>query len=209
MKRRSLSRDETALWKRATRGVKRLEAGAPVPGPPGLKTGETTRQAMFPTTANFEADIGTAPKRSRLKGQTAATKIDPHTVRSRGPGSAFAAGDPALDRRARRGRLAPERTIDLHGMTQVAARVALAAFLERAHKDQCRCVLVVTGKGAGALERAGLDERAPRGVIRRRFQEWLDEEPLRSMVARAAPAAPKDGGAGAFYVFLKRGKARL
>lgn len=194
MKRRSLSRDETALWKRATREVKRLEAGAPVPGPAGLKTGETTRQAMFPTTA---------------KPGAAGPKIDPHTARSSRPGSAFAAGDPALDRRARRGRLAPERTLDLHGMTQVAARVALSAFLERAHKDQCRCILVVTGKGAGALERAGLDERAPRGVIRRRFQEWLDEEPLRSLVARAAPAAPKDGGAGAFYVFLKRKGARL
>lgn len=125
------------------------------------------------------------------------------------PASVFDAGDPALDKQARRGRIRPERRIDLHGMTQVAARVALATFLENAGKDKCRCVLVITGKGAGVAEKSYVGARAPRGIIRRRFQEWLDEEPLRSLVARAAPASPKDGGAGAFYVFLKRRRSRL
>jgi DNA-nicking Smr family endonuclease len=94
-------------------------------------------------------------------------------------------------------------------MTQIAARVALVSFLDAARRDGCRCVLVVTGKGAQAPERDYAPESTPRGIIRRRFQEWLDEEPLRAMIARAAPAAPRDGGAGAFYVFLKSKGARL
>lgn len=193
MKRRRLSKEESDLWRRATRDVRPIER-APVPGPPGPKLGETSREAMFPVRAGKP---GAEPK------------ARPHAQRKPGPGSVFAAGDPALDRRVRRGRLRPERAIDLHGMTQVAARVALTSFLEKAQADRCRCVLVVTGKGAPRAETALFDARPPRGIIRRRFIEWLDEEPLRSIIARAAPAAPKDGGAGAFYVFLKRKGARL
>lgn len=197
MKRRRLSQDEAALWRRATRDVKRIGGGPPVPGPPGLKLGETTREAAFPVHAGKPG----AP----LQGARAA----PYTDKVKRPPSVFAGGDPALDRRARSGRLRPERVIDLHGMTQVAARVALTSFLEKARKDQCRCVLVVTGKGAGVAEKAYSVERSPRGIIRRRFAEWLDDEPLRAIVARAAPAAPKDGGTGAFYVFLKAKSALL
>lgn len=194
MKRRSLSKDETALWRAATRNVRRLEKPPLVPGPPGLKLGETTREAMFPVRA--------AKPAAEPKGR-------PITQRTPAPGSAFKAGDPALEKRVRRGRLRPERMIDLHGFTQVAARAALTSFLEKAQRDHCRCVLVVTGKGAPLADAAFFDERAPRGVIRRGFLRWLDEEPLRAMISRAAPAAPKHGGSGAFYVFLKRKGARL
>lgn len=194
MKRRTLSPDERALWRRATRNVRRHDGAAEVPGPPGLKLGETSREAMFPV---------------RADRQTSSLGNRPPTKQVPGPASVFASGDPALERRARRGRVRPERVIDLHGMTQVAARVALVSFVDAARRDGCRCVLVVTGKGARAPERDYAAESAPRGVIRRRFQDWLDEEPLRAMIARAAPAAPKDGGTGAFYVFLKSKGARL
>ncbi|HOP20247.1 MAG TPA: Smr/MutS family protein [Amphiplicatus sp.] len=199
MKRRRLSGDEHALWKRVTRDVSPMKKRASSEeGPPGVNIGETTREAMTPTEA--------AKPRGRAKQKPAPAK--PAPARKPRAQSAFEGGDPALDKRARRGRISIDRVIDLHGMTQVAARVALASFLERAQADHCRCVLVITGKGS-AIEREPFEERAPRGVIRRRFQEWIDEEPLRSLVARASPAAPKDGGAGAFYVFLKKKNARL
>lgn len=192
MKRRRLSRDEDALWRRATRDVRRLKelsGGDPLteksPGPLGPRTGETSRDTAFPVKSQKMPPLAAPGKKPA-------------------PPSAFEGGDPALERRARRGRLPPERTIDLHGMSQLAARIALTSFLEKAHTDGVRCVLVITGKGAPGVERDYLADRAPRGVIRRRFAEWIDEPPLRKIVTRAAPAAPKDGGSGAFYVFLKR-----
>ena len=54
-------------------------------------------------------------------------------------------------------------------------------------------VLIITGKGA----RGG-------GVIRREFPEWITSPPLSGLVIAYCQAQPKDGGAGAFYVNLRR-----
>ncbi|MEX0645022.1 MAG: Smr/MutS family protein, partial [Parvularculaceae bacterium] len=119
--------------------------------------------------------------------------------------SAFAAGDPGVERRVKRGKLEVERSLDLHGLREAQARTRLQSFIVKAANDGCRCVLVVTGKGR---PEAKTTEDRPRGVIRKRFQEWVDEEPLRGHIARVAPARPKDGGAGAFYVFLKAARPK-
>lgn len=88
-------------------------------------------------------------------------------------------------------------------MTQVEAHRALLRFMASAANNGVRLVLVVTGKGrATALDARG-------GVLRSRFLDWVEEPPLRGEIARVAPAKQKDGGAGAFYVFLKRKSAGI
>ncbi len=89
----------------------------------------------------------------------------------------------------RRGRIEPEARLDLHGLTQDGAYRALLRFLVRAQIDERRLVLVITGKG---------------GTLRAQFPFWLGQEELRPLVAGASQAHIKHGGAGAFYVFLKR-----
>lgn len=119
----------------------------------------------------------------------------------------FSAGDPALEKKARRGRLPVERVVDLHGLTQRAAHATLVRFLTEARADGLRCVLVITGKGADTRIDP-FTERSSRGVIRTRFRDWVNKRALKDMIARVAPAHPRDGGSGAFYVFLKRGIRR-
>ncbi len=87
----------------------------------------------------------------------------------------------------------PLRRIDLHGMTQSAARQALVGFLTRAFEDHDRAVLVITGKGVQGD-----------GVLRRMLPQWLAEPELRVMVAGSSLADPHHGGTGAAYVALKR-----
>jgi DNA-nicking Smr family endonuclease len=41
-------------------------------------------------------------------------------------------------------------------------------------------------------------------VLRRSLGQWLNEGPNRARVLAFAQAQPKHGGAGAFYVLLKR-----
>jgi DNA-nicking Smr family endonuclease len=41
-------------------------------------------------------------------------------------------------------------------------------------------------------------------VLKRRLPDWLTEPALRAVVSGFAPAHRKHGGAGAWYVFLKR-----
>ena len=110
----------------------------------------------------------------------------------------FGGGDPRLDRAAATRRIEIERTLDLHGMTQIEAHRTLLRFMAGALIDGVRLVLVVTGKGKSSAS------GGRGGVLRSRFLDWIEEPPLKNDISRVAPAKQKDGGAGAFYVFLKR-----
>ncbi|MDE0384209.1 MAG: Smr/MutS family protein [Defluviicoccus sp.] len=97
--------------------------------------------------------------------------------------------------RLRRGQTRPEARLDLHGHTLEQAHRALARFIERAAGDGRRCVLVITGKGSVGQ---------PGGTIRGEFPRWLNQGRLRPHILAFAEAQPKDGGAGAFYVLLRK-----
>lgn len=86
-------------------------------------------------------------------------------------------------------------TVDLHGMTEAEAYKAIRRFIARAFDSEKRIVLVITGKG-----------KVGGGVLRRALPLWLEGEVLRSMVSGYSQAADKDGGAGAFYVRLRKRK---
>lgn len=104
---------------------------------------------------------------------------------------------PGIDKRTaerfRKGQREIEGRLDLHGMTQDAAWRRLVSTIERAHRDGKRALLVITGKGS-----------AGGGVLRTTVPRWLTEAPLKPLVLAHAPAQPKDGGAGALYVLLRR-----
>ncbi len=101
--------------------------------------------------------------------------------------------DRATWRRLRRGRLAVEGTLDLHGLTREEAFRALERFLARMQTSGARCVLVVTGRG-----------RLRGGVLRELLPRWLEAPTLRPRVVAFAPARPEHGGDGAFYLLLRR-----
>ena len=104
-------------------------------------------------------------------------------------------GDRAgLDRRTQRrlfrGDVPIDRRLDLHGHTVARAQVKLQSFIEDAAYSGCRCVLVITGKGAG--------------VLQSHVPDWLKRAPLSGLVLALAEARRTDGGSGAFYVLLRR-----
>lgn len=124
----------------------------------------------------------------------------PKTPPGSAPGSAPPA--PGLDRRTaerlKRGQLALEARLDLHGLTQEAAHRALNAFLRRAADEGKRTVLVITGKG---------EAKAGGGVLRTNLPRWLATPPLSRRVLSVVPAKARDGGLGAFYVRLRKERA--
>ena len=93
----------------------------------------------------------------------------------------------------RKGRLEPEAKLDLHGYRQEAAYRALQRFVMHAHGMGQRVVLIVTGKG-----------EALRGMLPR----WLGESEFRNLVVGISTAHAKHGGDGAFYVALKKHRAK-
>lgn len=97
-----------------------------------------------------------------------------------------------------------DAAIDLHGLTQVQAETALKTFLKRAHFDNKRTVLVITGKG----QRRDYKERsfelgAPEpGVLKRTVPNWLDD--MSDIIVSYTTSHSKHGGEGALYVRLRR-----
>lgn len=101
--------------------------------------------------------------------------------------------DRATERKLKAGRLLPEGRLDLHGMTQEKAYSALQDFISEASGSGKRNLLVITGKG-------GRGAGGP-GILRQMLPLWLERNPL---VLALHQAQPRDGGAGAFYLRLRK-----
>ena len=107
--------------------------------------------------------------------------------------------DRDISRSLSRGKLVPQASLDLHGMTLAVAERAVATFLEDVTARGLRVVLIVTGKGF-RLEGG----RMLGGRIRAEFVGWLNRADNRHRVRAVRPAHARHGGGGAFYVLLRR-----
>ena len=165
-----LTAEDLALWRHATSGDAPLRARTTAaPGVPAAK-------APAPDVRPAEPPL---PRAGRAPA--AAGGVDARTMQ-----------------RLRRGQIAVERRLDLHGMTQAQAHRAVSRALAAGQEDGVRCLLVITGKGVGAGA----------GVLRAMLPRWLAEPPDAGRVLAAAPARQRDGGAGAFYVLLRKSRRR-
>lgn len=108
--------------------------------------------------------------------------------------------DKRLKQRFQRGELPIEARLDLHGLTLANAERAMSRLIRDAIAQQKRCLLVITGKGARSSDGAVQG----RGVLRAWLPEYLKRGPWREQVLGVAPARQEMGGAGAFYVLLRR-----
>jgi len=106
--------------------------------------------------------------------------------------------------RMTRGKLRPEARLDLHGMTLADASPALHRFILNCFSERLRLVLVITGKGRNIEDDGPIPMR--KGVLRFQVPIWLRSPSLAHAVLEVAPAHQRHGGAGAFYVYLRRGR---
>jgi DNA-nicking Smr family endonuclease len=95
-------------------------------------------------------------------------------------------------RHLKRGRYPVEDELDLHGLSQAAARDYLADFIAASRHAGLRCVRIVHGKGY----RSGA--RGP--VLKIAVNTWLRRH---ADVLAFASARVIDGGTGAVYVLLR------
>ena len=178
MKKRGLKPEERQIWRKVTHNVKPFH-----PKRADLETEFEAIEVKPPTTG-----LGESRQTAKPKPAVSGTKPPP--------------ADRSAERKLRRGRVEIDARIDLHGMTQMAARTALGHFLHAARSRGIRAVLVITGKGKAGSRNREPGEEAP-GVIRRRFPDWLAEPELRHLVSGYAGAHRRHGGDGAFYVMIR------
>ncbi len=108
---------------------------------------------------------------------------------------------PEIVKKLKRGDFSYQDHIDLHGCNREEARERVNHFVKRSFSRKLRCVLIVSGRGLNSRER--------QPVLKQELVRWLTHTPLRRIVLAFASARSYDGGAGAFYVLLRRkeGKA--
>ncbi|MCZ8334162.1 MAG: Smr/MutS family protein [Rhodobacteraceae bacterium] len=110
--------------------------------------------------------------------------------------------DAKLHGRMVRGKVMPEARIDLHGMTLAEAHPELIRFILNAQSEGLRLVLVITGKGKRRDDTGPIPQRM--GALRHQVPQWLRMSPLSHAVLQISEAHLKHGGAGAYYVYLRR-----
>ncbi len=177
MRRRPLSPEEEELWHRVAETVLPLH-----PCPPR------------PTVALAEPKPRPAPEPVVEQPVTPPRPAPTGLVRM----------DAKTQARMKRGKLAPEARIDLHGMTLAEAHPRLTAFVLGAQASGLRLVLVITGKGRGSEDWNPIPQHP--GVLRRQVPHWLRLPPLAPAVLEVTEAHLRHGGAGAFYVYLRRAR---
>jgi DNA-nicking Smr family endonuclease len=176
---RQLSSEERRLWSHVARHVKPMKGKALPPEPqPEEKPDAAASPPIGPPPA------GPSPVPPQKPSLPPLAPVERRTLLA-----------------LRRGRKEVDSVIDLHGMRQEAAHLALLHFLHRAQGSGHTLVLVITGKG-GAAAGAGIFEE--RGVLRRMVPHWLRLPDVRSLVVGFEEASPQHGGSGALYVRLRR-----
>jgi DNA-nicking Smr family endonuclease len=187
MGKRRLSAEELRLWRAVAAQAKPL---------PGRKLPETPPEVAAPPPLE---PAPPARRPARAKPPAAPPAPPPAAAVEDLAHGRNAGVDRRQAERLSRGKLAVEATLDLHGLTQAAARVRLDVFIAAASDAGRRCVLVITGKGL--MKEDG-------GVLRQQVPRWLNQAPNRSRVLAFDYAQQKHGGMGALYVLLKRRRER-
>jgi DNA-nicking Smr family endonuclease len=188
---RRLSAEEVELWLNVTKGVAR-RPGSRLP-PPAEAQNDANVQ-LRATGIKQGANNERAPAPVERKDAAALDSSPPPP-----PPAPLAPLERRLRQKLARGRAAPDAAIDLHGMRRQEAFFALRDFLAKAQIEGARLVLVVTGKG----ER-GVTGKATPGILRQSVPNWLREPFYHAIVVGFEEAQRPHGGAGAFYVRLRR-----
>ncbi len=201
-RRRRLSAEEERLWRSVA------ETAAPLhhQPPPGTLAAAKDELRAAPQGAKHPA-----PPRKRMPvfqiGAKAAPPMRGHDLAPPIPDQ-LAAMPLQMDRKAHqrmtRGRLSPEARIDLHGMTLAQAQPALVRFVLAAAAQGKRLVLVITGKGRVGSDDGPIPQRP--GALKHQVPLWLHQPPLSALVLQITEAHVRHGGAGAYYVYLRRNR---
>ena len=99
------------------------------------------------------------------------------------------------------------RKLDLHGFSLSEANQKVEKFITESYKQDNTKLLIVTGKGlrSKSYDNPYLSEKL--SVLKNSVPDFIiNNQNLMSKVVRTSKADLKDGGEGAFYVYLKNNK---
>ena len=97
------------------------------------------------------------------------------------------------------------RSIDLHGFSLEEANNVVEAFIHKSFKDGVKKLKIVTGKGLHSKNEADPFVSKDLSILKYSVPEFIrNSEVLMEKIVEIKDASLKDGGSGAFYVYLKK-----
>tara|TARA_B100000965_G_scaffold283466_1_gene241372 strand:+ start:37 stop:447 length:411 start_codon:yes stop_codon:yes gene_type:complete len=95
--------------------------------------------------------------------------------------------------------------IDLHGYTLGEANKKIEKFIKNAHENNIYKIIVVTGKGIHSQSQKNPYVSKDLSILKYSVPEFIsNNKSLMNLIIQIEEAKIEDGGAGAFYLYLKK-----
>ena len=97
------------------------------------------------------------------------------------------------------------RSIDLHGLSLDEANKTIENFINKAFSEKINKLIIVTGKGLHSENEKDPYVSKDLSILKYSVPEFISNNAsLMSMINEISDAKIEDGGAGAFYIYLKK-----
>ena len=96
------------------------------------------------------------------------------------------------------------RKIDLHGYTLEEANEAVKYFIQKCFNESVTKIIVITGKGLRSKNASNPYVSKDLSILKYSVPEFIESNKnLMKMIIEITDAKIKDGGSGAFYIYVK------
>ena len=113
----------------------------------------------------------------------------------------------STNKKLKKGKILINKKIDLHGYSLEEAKQTFLSTVNKCFLNNHRCILFITGKGIKKNTTNDFQEKKLYyGKIRNNFLNWVSEEGAYSKILNVQQADIKNGGDGAFFVYLRKNK---
>ena len=100
------------------------------------------------------------------------------------------------------------RSIDLHGYSLEEANKSIENFIVTSYQEKINKLIVVTGKGIHSQNEKDPYVSKDLSILKYSVPEFIsNNKNLMKIIYEMKDAKIEDGGAGAFYIFLKKNKS--
>jgi DNA-nicking Smr family endonuclease len=188
--RMDLREDPDLLFRRAMVDVEPLCGNGQIRIPPPARTGRPPRFLEDENSEVFRHLVGLVGGKVPFELWYSDEYVD----------GAVVGLSPEVVMKLKKGDFSYQDYIDLHGCKREEGREKVSRFVKGSFARKLRCILIVSGRGLNSRER--------RPVLKQELVHWLTHAPLKRMVLAFASARSYDGGAGAFYVLLRRNEEK-
>ena len=97
------------------------------------------------------------------------------------------------------------KNIDLHGFTLQEANQTIEKFINNSYENKVSKIIVVTGKGLHSSVEKDPYVSKDLSILKYSVPDFIENNPdIMKKVIEIKDAEVKDGGSGAFYIFLKK-----